>query len=133
MEVHEVDSVMSGSVVNSSLVRNKDHDQNGLSCREEDENTRTLTCKIASIPSSVDKKNKSVIKTKKTKKMKSKTCPLSGRKSDNRMIAMERSSQGGVRRYFDPGRQCDQASPVNSLPNKAFHPVWFCLVSSEEQ
>ncbi|TXG61631.1 hypothetical protein EZV62_012994 [Acer yangbiense] len=124
MELPQVESVISAPEANTLIIRNKEPDQNRLACHEEDERSKT---------SLLDKKNKSVMKTKKTEMMKRKASPLSGLKSDNRKIETGRSVQSGVRRSFGPGRQCDQASPIKKLPNKSFQPVWFSLVASEEK
>ncbi|KAK2645250.1 hypothetical protein Ddye_020445 [Dipteronia dyeriana] len=128
MELTQVESVISAPEANTLIIRNKDPHQNCLECSEEDENKKTVTCKIGSKTSLLDKKNKSVTKTKKRK-----ASPLSGLKSDNRKIETGRSVQSGVRRSFGSGRQRDQASPIKILPNKSFQPVWFSLVASEEK
>ncbi|KAL5770937.1 hypothetical protein ACOSP7_015091 [Xanthoceras sorbifolium] len=133
MELPQVDSVISAPMLNTLTIRNKGPDQNRLVCPEEDENKKTVTCKVSLKTSLLDKKNRSVTRTKKTKKMKRRSCPLTGPKSDNKKIEMERFGQGGVRRSFGLGRQYDQASPINKLPNESFHPVWFCLLASEEK
>ncbi|KAK3213441.1 hypothetical protein Dsin_018147 [Dipteronia sinensis] len=133
MELPQVKSVISAPEANTLILRNKDPDQNRLACPEEDENKKTVTCKIGSKTSLLDKKNKSVTKTNKTKMMKRKASPFSVLKSDNRKIETGRSVQSGVRRSFGAGRQCDQASPIKILPNKSFQPVWFSLVASEEK
>ncbi|KAI9191207.1 hypothetical protein LWI28_005113 [Acer negundo] len=132
-ELPQVESVISAPEANTLMIRNKEPDQNRLACPEEDENKKTVTCKIGSKTSLLDKMNKSITKTKKTEMMKRKASPLSGLKSDNRKIETGRSVQSGVQRSFGPGRQCDQASPIKKLPNKSFQPVWFSLVASEEK